>query len=264
MGEPFEAIGFSVTDEMSYRALAQEARERGDLTRSRRKYGTVHGCCWQLGAGLEVWTMLYESGEGIFYADCRPAFRARQLCRFYPWEILEYEQDGEATLLGRMRDSGRHLICAIQNLTEVDLKKLPADHLTAAISGLAYRGRVLGRSRRSHGLEEAIGCRESAENDYQILGKIVFTRRLRNHHTTSDLCAIGVDLGDMQLEVVVNQKNLVGDPQPGRLLDATIWLQGHVLSERHLEARYEGVDSRIPRQHHWRKLRRSDRPGITQ
>jgi hypothetical protein len=62
----------------------------------RRERRTLHGCCWHLGEGLEVWTVLHESPEGFFYADCRPAFRSRHLVTLFPWEITEYEADGEA------------------------------------------------------------------------------------------------------------------------------------------------------------------------
>ncbi|MBK7597715.1 MAG: hypothetical protein IPJ07_03965 [Acidobacteria bacterium] len=84
MGEPFDAIGFKVTDEASYQALAEEAHQRGTLSLSRRSAGVLHGCCWSLGSGLEVWTVLYESPEGLFYADCRPAFRSKHVFSFYP------------------------------------------------------------------------------------------------------------------------------------------------------------------------------------
>ena len=264
MSEPFEAIGFGVTDRDSYRALAEEAHHRGDLTRITRSDGVLHGCCWNLGAGLEVWTMLYESSEGTYYADCRPAFRARQVYQLYPWEILEYEVDGHAMLTGLPRSTDREMSLVLQNITEINLKKLPRGHITVAVSGLAYKGKILSRTRREPHFEQEWPATDSAENDYRILGRIVSVQRMRNLHTTDDLRSIRVDLGDMQLEVIINQKNLIGDPQPGRWLQATIWLQGHMLTERHIEARYEGIDSRIPRQHYWRSLHRGPRPGLSQ
>jgi hypothetical protein len=84
MGEPFHAIGFNITDEASYQALAEEAQQRGTLSKARREQGVLHGFCWSVGAGLEVWTVLHESKDGLFYADCRPAFRARHIFNLYP------------------------------------------------------------------------------------------------------------------------------------------------------------------------------------
>ena len=261
MSEPFEAIGFRVTDEASYQALAEEAYHRGKQTRLSRTQGILHGCCWSLGAGLEVWTMLYECTEGMFYADCRPGFRARQVYQFYPWEIIEYEQEGEALLSGTIKNSRRHLVFALQNLTEINLKQLPRWHVTAAVSGLAYRARVLASSGKGPSLESGGSRQPVAENVYRLRGRINSWREIRNQHTTSDLYWIQVDLGTLAMEVLVNRGDLKGEPRTGHWLSAEIWLQGYVLNDQQLQARFEGVDPRIPRQHHWRHLHRGNRSG---
>jgi hypothetical protein len=272
MAEPFEAIGFNVSDEASYQALAREAYDRGILTRISRPQGILHGCCWSLGAGLEVWTMLYESVEGTYYADCRPAFRAQQLYQFYPWEILEYEQEGEAVLTGALKNVGEpplELVFALQNLTELNLRQLPRHEVTAAVSGLAYRARTIRAPRSSQTqkssqtryLKPGRPGRIAAENDYQVRGEILAWRALRNYHTTSDLIWIRLDLGRLNLEILVNQADLRGTPQVGEWLVADIWLQGYMLNEKQLEARFEGVDPAIPSQNFWRDWQRQRRPG---
>lgn len=77
MGEPFSAIGFKITDEASYQALAEEAQQRGTPSQAKREQGVLHGRCWSLGSGLEVWTMLYESKAGLFTPiAARPFARA--------------------------------------------------------------------------------------------------------------------------------------------------------------------------------------------
>ena len=260
MSEPFEAIGFKVTDEASYQALAREAHQRGTMTRVLREEGVLHGCCWSLGGGLEVWTVLYESQEGTFYADCRPAFRARQTYQFYPWEILEFEQDGEALLTGVVRHSRREWVIALQNLTELDLKQLPRNHVTAVVSGLAYRARIVRPSRQGALFEAGLTRRKAAENDYRVRGEILSWREIRNPLTTNHLLAIRLALGSESLEVLVNQRDLSGDPQRGQWLSAEIWLQGYLLGDQQLRASYEGVDPQIPRQHYWRTLRRGTWP----
>ncbi|MEY3283218.1 MAG: DUF3881 family protein [Acidobacteriota bacterium] len=259
MAEPFEAIGFRINDEASYQALAMEAHDRGTITRLFRPKGILHGSCWSLGAGLEVWTMVYESPNGTYFADCRPAFRNQQVYQFYPWEILEFEQEGEALLTGSLRHAGGpELVFALQNLTELNLRQLPWREVTAAVSGLAYRAKVLrpSRQRREPLIRPGLAGRECAENDYELRGSILAWRELRNQHTTSNLIWIRLDLGLLNLEILVNRADLQGLPKVGEWLTAEIWLQGYMLNEKQLEARYEGPDQRIPRQQQWRQLRR--------
>lgn len=261
MSEPFEAIGFMVNDEASYQALAREARDRGILTRASRTDCVLHGCCWSLGAGLEVWTVLYEDIDGVYYADCRPAFRTRQIYQFYPWEIIEYEHRGEAILSGSLKNSERVLTFALQNLTELNIKKLPRAHITAAVSGLAYKARVARTTRNGPMLEQGTASRYTAENDYRLRGKILASRELKNNHTTSDLIWINVGLDGLTLELLINRADLNGDPEVGHWLTAEIWLQGYMLNDQQMEARFEGVDPHIPTQHHWRRLRRGESGG---
>ncbi|MFZ4984606.1 MAG: DUF3881 family protein [Blastocatellia bacterium] len=261
MAEPFKAIGFRVNDEASYQALAREAHDRGTFTHLFRPKGILHGCCWSLGAGLEVWTMIYESPDGTYFADCRPAFRNQQVYQFYPWEILEFEQDGEALLTGSLRANGEtnlELVFALQNLTELNLRRLPWREVTAAVSGLAYKARVLRPTQRRREQFIRVGrpVAEPAENDYQLCGPILAWRELRNQHTTSDLISIRLDLGRLNLEILVNRADLRGIPRVGEWLTAEIWLQGYVLNEKQLESRFEGIDQRIPRPRQWRLLQR--------
>jgi hypothetical protein len=260
MGEPFYAIGFKVTDEASYQALAEEAHQRGTLSKARRSQGVLHGCCWSLGAGLEVWTVLYESKEGLFYADCRPAFRSQFLFNFYPWEIVEYEEDGEAVTRGVTIDSDTEMVFELQNLTEINPTEFRERSITAAVSGLAYRAQVYARC-GTHAfapLASRHNRKKVAENDYFVSGTILSWREIKNQHTTSDLIWISVDLERIKLEVLVNRANLKGELKRGGWISAEVWLQGHILNDKELLARYEGLDLEIPRDHYWMKFRRDN------
>jgi hypothetical protein len=63
----------------------------------------------------------------------------------------------------------------------------------------------------------------------------------------------------MNLEILVNQRALRGDPlAPGVTLDAEIWLQGHVLDALALSCRYEGVDSSCSTANFWTQLKRKN------
>ena len=102
----------------------------------------LHGRCWKLGEGLEVWTVLYESGTGdIFYADCRPGFRARYTQRISPWALTEYDEEGEAVIHGFADGVDTEVLFELQNLTEVGAAGFRAQN-TRRLCGLAYRARV--------------------------------------------------------------------------------------------------------------------------
>ena len=86
MDATFETIGLEVPSEKAINFLAERAENQGEPTQLSRRGAVLHGRCWKLGEGLEVWTVLYESGTGdVFYANCRPGFRARYMQRIGPW-----------------------------------------------------------------------------------------------------------------------------------------------------------------------------------
>jgi hypothetical protein len=257
MGEPFHAIGFNIADEASYQALAEEAKQRGTTTRAKREQGVIHGCCWSIGSGLEVWTMLYESKDGIFYADCRPAFRARHVFSLYPWEIAEYEEDGKAVARGALVNSSVEIVFELQNITEVDLSRLRDRQIMASVSGLGYRARVIKNTKDPlfAPLSERYPRRKPDEADYAVRGRILSWREIKNPHTTSDLLLIDVDAGKLKLEVLINRADLKGELKADGWLASEVWMQGHILSEKDLQARYEGLDQ-VYRGSFWETLRR--------
>jgi hypothetical protein len=258
MGEPFEAIGFKVYDAASYQALAEEAQKRGALSQAQREQAVLHGCCWSLGEGLEVWTVLHESRDGVFYADCRPAFRGRQLFTLYPWEIVEYEEDGEAFARAKLLHSPTELIFELQNITEINPADFRESAITATVAGLAYRARLNKHAQAPlfKPLRERYPRRRVAENDYAVRGAISSWREIKNPRTTSDLVWVQVELDQFNLEVLINRSDLEGELKRGAQLSAEVWLQGHILSRRELLARYEGVDLNASRHEVWQLLRR--------
>ncbi|MGH9799525.1 MAG: DUF3881 family protein [Blastocatellia bacterium] len=260
MPEPFDAIGFQITDDASYKALAEEAHQLGALSKAHRPQGTLHGCCWSLGSGLEVWTVLYESAKGMFYADCRPAFRGQRLIGFYTWEILEYEEDGEAIVRGAVLDSPLEFMFALQNITEINPLDFRERLITAAVAGLAYKARVSSRSVKPtfEPMTDHPRRRRKTETDYTIRGKILSWREMHNPRTQENLYWVDVDAGKLKIEVIINRADLKGELKPGAWLSAETWLQGHILNDRDLMARYEGVDHEASPSDWWIKLRRDN------
>jgi hypothetical protein len=254
MAEPFTAIGFHVNDQASYEALAAEARLNGAMTQARRDLTTLHGCCWELGGGLEVWTILHESQAGVCYADCRPAFRGRQTYELLPWEILEFEDEGEAVVRANLESNSTEIVFELQNLTEINPFAYRHRTLTAAIAGLAYKARLHKRRLAPRFKQQRSGY----ENNYSVRGTVLAWRALRNPRTTSDLLWVQLDAGALTLELLINRADLAGELINGASLSADIWLQGHILTDSELNARYEGVDRHIPSKSFWKQLSRGN------
>lgn len=260
MDGTFEAIGLEVPSEKDFNYLAERAGDQGEPTQLPRRGAVLHGRCWKLGEGLEVWTVLYESGTGeIFYADCRPGFRARYTQRITPWALTEYDEDGEAIVHGYCDGTETEVLFELQNLTEVGPEGFRAQELYVGLCGLAYRARVSGgRSERAawQPLEEAAPSRAAHENDWSLTGRVVSFKPLRNPLSGGELYWVYLDLGRLKLEVLVNRRTLRGELQLGAMLSAEVWLQGHVLDRRALLSRYEGADTSYSQADLWSHLRR--------
>jgi hypothetical protein len=260
MNLTFETIGLEVPSEKAFNYLAERAGDQGEPTQLSRRGAVLHGRCWKLGEGLEVWTVLYESGSGdVFYADCRPGFRARYIQSIGPWALTEYDEEGEAVVHGFSKATDCEVLFELQNLTEVGPAGFRASELQVGLCGLAYRARVRKGNAKTHWtpLEKSAPSRAAHENDWSLSGRIIACKPLRNPLSGSELYWIHVDLERMKLEVLVNQRVLRGDPPvPGAILDAEIWLQGHVLDEQALTSRYEGVDLAYGAVSFWSRLKR--------
>ncbi len=246
MNPTFETIGLEVPSEKAFNYLAERAGDQGEATQLSRRGAVLHGRCWKLGEGLEVWTVLYESGSGdVFYADCRPGFRARYIQTITPWALTEYDEEGEAVVHGYRDGTDCEVLFELQNLTEVGPGGFRAQELHVALCGLAYRARVrktTGKTRWMP-LEKAAPARAAHENDWSLSGQVVAFKPLRNPLSGSELYWIHLDLEKIKLEVLVNRRALRGEPlEVGATVDAEVWLQGHVLDEQALRSRYEGVD----------------------
>jgi hypothetical protein len=266
MAELFEAIGFEVADERSYNLLVEYVETNGHRSRAERGDAALHGRCWKLGDGLEVWSILYERGADLYYADCRPAFRSRYVRQILPWELVEYDEDGEAIVRGGARGTPE-IVFELQNLTELDDSVFRQTHLHVALAGIAYAARVRPAVSRlepppAHRFELAErldGFADKAcENDYVISGRVLAWREIRNSVTAADLVWIYVDAATIRLEVLANRRALRGQLKIGAEITANIWLQGHVLEASDISARYEGVDRAYELADFWAGLRREN------
>ena len=219
--------------------------DQGEPTQLSRRGAVLHGRCWKLGEGLEVWTVLYESGTGdIFYADCRPGFRARYTQRISPWALTEYDEEGEAVIHGYCDGTDTEVLFELQNLTEVGAAGFRAPALHVGLCGLAYRARV---------------CERAGKARWEPLDKYAPTRpRTR----TIGACR-GASSPSSRFAIHCRAASLLGLSRPrttaariarsiaARVAGArSVWARrsrlrlvaGAVLDERASRSRYEGVD----------------------
>jgi hypothetical protein len=260
MNPTFETIGLEVATEKAFNYLAERAGDQGEPTQLSRRGAVLHGRCWKLGQGLEVWTVLYESGSGdVFYADCRPGFRARYIQTITPWALTEYDEEGEAVVHGYREGTDCEVLFELQNLTEVGPGGFRAPELHVGLCGLAYRARVRKGASKTRWLplEKSAPARASHENDWCLTGKVIAFKPLRNPLSGSELYWVHLDLERIRLEILVNHRVLRGPAlSVGAALDAEIWLQGHVLDELALRSRFEGVDRASSSASFWSALKR--------
>jgi hypothetical protein len=203
--------------------------------------------------------VLYESGTGdIFYADCRPGFRARYTQRISPWALTEYDEEGEAIVHGYCDGTETEVLFELQNLTEVGPESFRAQELHVGLCGLAYRARVCQRAERPRwvSLESCAPTRAAHENDWSLCGRVLSYKPLRNPLSGSELYWAYLDLGSHKLEVLINQRALRGELTVGATIAAEVWLQGHLLDQRALLSRYEGLDRAAAPAEMWARLRR--------
>lgn len=241
--ETFEAIGFDIKDEESYDAIAQHAENYGKQSMMYRGEAALHGRCWSLGEGIEVWAVLYENGGNIYYADCRPAFLSRYVRTLSPWELIEYDEDGEAILRGVL-PTNTEVVLELQNLTAVSTRSFKEPNLNVALAGLAYTANIQSSAPSRFELADQGAAYPEGfwENDYFICGRVVTWREIRNAFTGKDVLWVYVDAGETNLEILVNRRALRGRLKIGACICAKVWLQGHILESSDLAMRYEGVD----------------------
>jgi hypothetical protein len=262
MDATFETIGLEVPSEKAINFLAERAENQGEPTQLLRRGAVLHGRCWKLGEGLEVWTVLYESGTGdVFYANCRPGFRARYMQRIAPWALTEYDEEGEAVIHGYCDGTETEVLFELQNLTEVGSSGFRAPELHVGLCGLAYRARICSRGMNPRWLplERAAPSRAAHENDWIVRGRVMAFKPVRNPLSGSELYWIYLDLERLKLEVLVNTRSLSGGQlHVGATLSAEVWLQGHVFDDQALRLRFEGVDPTWAAKNFWSRFSRSN------
>jgi len=256
--EIFNAIGLEIPKGKTLNDLAEDAEKFGELSLSTRESGVIHGRCWRIGFGLEVWTVFYESIIGeIFYADCRPGFRAQHTQNIQLWSLVETE--GEATLEGCTEKRGCRIMFQLQNLTEVGAQTFEGESLTVGLCGLAHSAEVTAATENFY-WKPLAGTTENSnadKTDWSLCGRVLDFKLLCNPQSGKKLYWIYLDLEDFKLEILVNRQTLRGGRlRVGARIKADVWLQGHIEGQPAFNSRYEGVDRSADKTDFWKHFRK--------
>lgn len=261
--EIFNAIGLKFPKGKTINDLAQNAEKLGEASVSTRPDCVIYGHCWRIGAGLEVWTILYESGDGeVFYADCRPGFRAKFTLNIEVWSLYEDEEEGEAAIAGKIEDFSTRVFFQLQNLTEVSPKNFEREVLRVGLGGLALRAEVADEVEDFlwEPLHETDGNADMEETYWRLCGRVLDFDTVRNTYSKKGLYWIHLELKHFNLEILVNQKDLrgAGALRVGKFITADIWLQGHVVSQSTYHSNYEGIDWSSQTADFWKSFKRQN------
>ena len=65
-------------------------------------------------------------------------------------------------------------------------------------------------------------------DQYSVMGEILDFSTFRNTMTGEEICQMTIESNDMQYDICINRKDLLGEPQVGRRFKGVVWLQGQL------------------------------------
>lgn len=65
-------------------------------------------------------------------------------------------------------------------------------------------------------------------DQYQIMGNILQVKKEVNSYTKEKIYQMTLECNDMQMDVCINEKDLLGEPEVGRRFKGVVWLQGYI------------------------------------
>ena len=202
---------------------------------------------------------LREPDGELYYADCRPAFRSRYVHIIQPWELIEYDEDGEAIVHGSS-PGGAEIVFELQNLTENQTLRLPRGASARRAGRAGLHGAPVSQARLKSAAEP-LGPASSWPNAARVHRRGL-RERLHDLRATSSPGARSkprrrpatssgfmLTRAEIRLEVLVNRAARRGQPasgpgsQPTSGCKGTCWRAGDL---RSLRRRRQGVrDERL-------------------
>lgn len=139
--------------------------------------------------------------------------------------VLPLMKDPVRVIAGKDREENRHqLLAAAREGDEDAIDDLTMDDIDTytAISKRIRTDDILSLV-DTYFMPWGIEC-----DLYSVLGEITEGHLMHNSLTKEGIYVITVKCNDMTLDVCINEKDLTGEPAPGRRFKGIIWLQGHV------------------------------------
>lgn len=66
-------------------------------------------------------------------------------------------------------------------------------------------------------------------DQYSVLGEILDYQIITNEITREEICIINISCNDLEYDICINRKDLLGEPAIGRRFKGVIWMQGQVV-----------------------------------
>ena len=139
--------------------------------------------------------------------------------------LLPVEKDKEAVKIERELTKNRnHLIAAARNGDEEAMESLTMEDMdTYSMISQRIVTDDIFTIVDSYFMPYGIQC-----DQYSILGEILEVHTGSNIVTDEELVQMTIESNNMQFDVCINRKDLLGDPQVGRRFKGTVWLQGQL------------------------------------
>lgn len=139
--------------------------------------------------------------------------------------LLPLQKDKEAARVERELAKNRsNLIAAARNGDEDAMESLTMEDMDtySMISQRIVREDIFSIV-DSYFMPYGIEC-----NQYNVMGEILDFVQFKNILTGEEIYQLTLDSNDVQFDVCINKKDLLGEPQVGRRFKGIIWLQGQL------------------------------------
>jgi hypothetical protein len=65
-------------------------------------------------------------------------------------------------------------------------------------------------------------------DQYSVLGEIIESRKVTNHFTDENVFIMRIECNEIEFDVCINERDLLGEPAVGRRFKGNIWMQGFI------------------------------------
>lgn len=139
--------------------------------------------------------------------------------------LFPVEKDKEAVKVERELTKNRnHLIAAARDGDEEAMESLTMEDMdTYSMISQRIVTEDVFTIVDSYFMPYGIEC-----DQYNILGEILDYMTFKNIVTGEEICQLTVECNDVQFDVCINRKDLLGEPEVGRRFKGLIWLQGQL------------------------------------